>query len=161
MLSDAQRYEVGERMLAAEMRSNYYADLCSRYLGRQRWIAFATLLCSSGAVATVLSTSLPTRLSWTRPTLALITAALSLFSFVRQYLQTSTDCAELHSTWNRLAAEYDALWNDLDADNGHERLKLLISRGEEASKRGTKIPYEENLMRKWQKHVEMHRSTTL
>jgi hypothetical protein len=159
MLTEAQRHDVGERMMAAEMRSNYYADLCSRYLARQRWITFATLLCSSGAVATVLSTSLPARLSWTRPTLTLITAALSLFSFVSQYLQTSTDCAELHSTWNRLATEYDALWNDLDADNAHEQLKLLISRGEEASKRGTKIAYKEKLMRKWQKHVEMHRST--
>jgi len=160
MLTGAQRNEVWERLLAAEMRSNYYADLCSRYLIWQRWITFATLLCSSGAAATILSNSLPPKFNWMRPTLALITAALSLFSFVSQYRETSTDCAELHSAWNHLATDYEMLWNAMDAENANDQLKLLITRGEEASKRGAKIRYRKKLMEKWQAHVEMHRSAT-
>jgi hypothetical protein len=158
MLIDTQCQDVGERWLSAEIRACYFADLCSRYLSRQRWLTWATLLCSSGTATTVLASDLPQRWQSLRPILALLTTALSVLTVVQQNAKASADCAELHFTWNHLANLYEMLWHDMDSNEAEDQLKNLIEKSAEASKRGTAIPYREKIMVKWQKHVEMHHS---
>jgi hypothetical protein len=158
MLTDAQREDVGERWMSAEIRACYFADMCSRYLSRQRWLTWATLLCSSGTATTVLASNLPQRWGFLKPILALLTTALSVLTVVQQNAKASADCAELHFTWNHLANQYEALWNDMDSNEADNQMKSLVEKSAEASRRGTAIPYRKSLMRKWQEHVEMHHS---
>jgi hypothetical protein len=64
----------------------------------ERWITWGTLLSSSGAAVTILSgTYVP---QWIKPTLAVIAAALSLLSLVKQFAKRASDCGELHYQWN-------------------------------------------------------------
>ena len=117
MLSQAQIKRVWDGMLGSEIRANYFADLTDRYNRHQRWATWGTLFLSSGALATLLIQSLPPDLAWIRYTLATATAALSLYSVVRQNNKLAVDAAELHSRWNRLAAAYEKLWEDVTVEN--------------------------------------------
>lgn len=153
MLSEAQIKRVWEGMLAAEIRANYFADLSERYARNQRLATWLTLFLSSGASATFLIHDLPSDLSILRPTLTLATAGLSLYSVIRQNQKQSVDSADLHARWNRLAHDYQKLWEDVYGEGALETLDALGDRAIELSKAGTAFPNDVGRMLKWEQHV--------
>jgi len=157
MLSEAQQRRVWEGMLSAEIRANYFAELSGKYHRKQRVVTWAILFLSSGAAATFLYIGLPAEVaSWLPPVLALLTAALALRILVAQYPKLAFDSADLHSRWSRLASKYEALWENVYADDAGERLQKLTEEGIELSRLGNPFPYHEKAMLKWQDHVERH-----
>jgi hypothetical protein len=95
-------------------------------------------------------------LGWISPTLAVITAAISLYSVVMQNQKFAVDASDLHARWNRLANDYQRLWGDMYAEDAIARLDALITKEEELSKAGTAFPNHSRLMNKWEDHVVMH-----
>lgn len=156
MLSDAQIERVWQGMLGSEIRANYFAELTERYNRRQRFATWGTLFMSSGALATILI-ALPSEWVWVRAGFAAVATALSLYSVVRQNNKLAVDSADLHARWNKLASEYEKLWEDVTADNGIEVLDTLTDQGRELSKSGTAFPNDERAMLKWENHVLAHR----
>jgi hypothetical protein len=157
MLSEAQQRRVWEGMLSAEIRANYFADLSGKYHRKQRGATWTILFLSSGAVVTFLYTGLPAEIAaWLRPVLALLTAAMSFYLVMTQNQKLAFDSADLHSRWNRLASKYEALWENVYADEAEEHLQRLTEEGIELSTIGTAFPHHKNAMRRWQDHVERH-----
>ncbi len=158
MLNELQRRYVWEDWLSAQVRSSYFADLAGRHQRRQRIITWATLVSSSGAFVTIV-TSLPASVLWIRPVLAVFTAALSLWSLIAKNERCAIECSDLHFQWNTLAREYQALWEDIDAEAVPEKLKQLRDRSAQLSKTGTNQVYKPKLMLRWQEHVELQYRT--
>ena len=154
MLSEAQVKTVWEQWLAAEMRANYFADLCATLNSRHRLATWAVLLLSSGAaVGFIGKFPLP---AWIVPTLALLTAVVSLYSLVAQNPKAAAECSDLHSRWNRLGMEYEDLWMNWYADGAAGRLAKLNDRRAEVSKSGTPFRYDKKRMLKWYDNVVQH-----
>jgi len=158
MLSELQRKDVWERWLASEMRASYFADMATRYSFRQSMLTWLTLLSSSGAAFAIVTDWVPANLSWIKPALAFFTAGLSLMSLVFQNQKRSFDCSELHFGWNRLASEYEALWNDMYSEDAVSNLSKLTEKSAELSKTSTAIPYKKRIMAKWEDYVLQHRA---
>ena len=153
MLSEAQQKRVWEGMLASEIRANYFAELSARYLSRQRYSTLGTLILSSGAFASLLVNS-PT---WLRLSFTLMAAVISLYSFVMQNQKLAFDAADLHDRWNRLAKDYERLWDDVYADGEVGTLEGLVDRGSALSKSGLVFPNRKRAMLQWQDYVEQLR----
>ncbi len=156
MLSQHQQKNVWEGWLSSEMRANYFADIASRYQFRQLAFTWVTLLASSGAAFAIVTDWSPQGYEWIKAALALITAAISLLSLVLQSQKNAMECSDLHFRWNRLAMEYEALWNDMYADGAEAKLKGLKEKEAELSKSSTAFSYRKRVMLKWQDHVERH-----
>jgi hypothetical protein len=153
MLSTLQQRAVWEGMLGAEIRANYFADLAGRYQQKQRLLTWGTLLFSSGAFATIISDWLPQDLRWIRAAAALMAAALSLWSLTAKNERTAIECSDLHFKWNRLAREFDRLWNDMYTDSAADTLWSLQEKAGDIAKSCTSLPNKERLMVKWEKRV--------
>ena len=160
MLTPLQQKRVWEGLLGAEIRANYFADLSGRYAQKQRLSTWCTLFSSSGAAVSLLA-SLPGEWAWIRPALAIITAAISLYSVVMQNQKSAVDSSDLHARWSRLANEYQRLWEDTYAESAYERLNVLAAREEELSMAGTAFPNRRRLMEKWEDHVIAHHAAEL
>ena len=156
MLSQLQQKNVWENRLSSEMRANYFADLANRYQFRQRALTWFTLLFSSGAAFAIVTDWTPEGFEWIKAALALLTAAASLLSLVEQNQKSATVCSDLHFRWNRLASEYESLWDDMYAADAELKLKALGEKEAELSRSSTASPYRERVMLKWQDHVERH-----
>lgn len=156
MLSQLQQKNVWENWLSSEIRANYFADLANRYQSRQRVLTWLTLVFSSGAAFALVADWAPQGFEWVRAALALFAAAVSLLSLVEQNQKRATECSDLHFRWNRLASEYEALWDDMYADDAELKLMLLAEKTAEVSKSSTAFPYRERVMLKWQIHVQRH-----
>jgi hypothetical protein len=156
MLSEAQRKRVWEGMLAAEIRANYFADLSARLYAYQRQATWATLVFSSGAVVTVLA-SLPPQWTWVRVFMTLATVLLSAYSVVRQNQKFAVDASDLHLRWNRIASEYESVWENVYALDSLVRLNAIDERTRELSKAGAPFHYDAKRMLKWENHVVNHR----
>jgi len=157
MLSESQQRRVWEGMLGGEIRACYFADLSGRLNSRQRWAIWAVLIFSSGATAAVLA-SLPPDWLWLRFVLPLLAAAVSLYSVVMQNQKFAVDASDLHARWNRLAKDYEAIWENIYADDAIDRLKELDERATELSKVGAaSFRYNKRAMLKWENHVVEHR----
>jgi hypothetical protein len=149
MLSEAQQVRVWEGMLGAETRANYFDELSGRYMQRQRLATWATLLFSSGAVASLLvNVPSPGKLA-----LAIATTAVSLYSVVMQNQKLAVDASDLHARWNRLAKEYERVWENVFADDAVEKLDALDDRAVDLSKSGTMFPNKREAMLRWERHV--------
>lgn len=68
------------------------------------------------------------------------------------------DCSDLHFRWNKLAMEYQDLWNAGDVEDADRRLGQLNERRAEASKSGTAFPYSKRRMLRWYELVVEHRA---
>lgn len=157
MLSDFQQDELWRNWISAEIRSDYFADMGTRYARLHSWLIWLTLFFSAGTFTVVIG-NLPADFGWLKPTLALITTALSLLSVVMQNPKKSADCADLHLKWNRLAAEYQALWNNVYSEDAQSKFAGLVEREAELSKTGMAIPSKPKVMEKWERHVLEHRT---
>ena len=156
MLSVEQQRRVWEGWLSAEIRANYFADLSSGYHRYQRWATWLTLFLSSGAAAAVLYSSNASWLFWVRVVLTLLTTGVSLYSLVAQNQKMAIDSAGIHAGWNKLAREFERLWEDMYAPTALARLNALEDQAAELSQRATAFPYRERLMVRWQDHVVRH-----
>ena len=156
MLSELQQTNVWENWLSSEIRANYFADLAIRYQSRQRSLTLFTLIFSSGAAFAIVTDWSPQGFEWIKAALALLTAAVSFLSLVLQNQKSAMECSDLHFRWNRLASEYEALWDDMYAEDAEMKLKALGEKEAELSKSSTAFPYRERVMLKWQNHVERH-----
>jgi hypothetical protein len=87
----------------------------------------------------------------------MIVTALSLTSLIMQNPKKAADCAELHFKWNRLAAGYQALWNDVYADDAESKFVSLVEKEAELSRASMVIPDKPKIMEKWEQHVLSHR----
>lgn len=162
MLSEAQQKRVWEGMLGAEIRANYFADYTNRFHRRQRVATFGSVLFSSGAfVSFVLTNPAPWVTEYLRPGLTLLTAIISTYSLVAQNQKSAIDAADLHARWNKLAHEYELLWEDVYADSAQATLEALEQRGMELSKSGTSFPNDEAAMLRWENHVLAHRGLAI
>lgn len=161
MLTALQQKRVWEGMLAAEIRANYFGDLSGRYRLFQRLATGLTFFFSSGAFATFAVKDGPEALVWLRPLLTLLTAAVSAYSFVAQNQERTMNSVDLHSRWNKLAKEYETLWDDMYADDAFDQLQRLDDRATELSKSGAAFPYYEKKMLRWQRHVEEHHAASI
>ena len=152
MLSEQQIKDVWDGWLGGEIRANYFADMGGRFQVEQKVLTFMTLLFSSGAAVTLMTTAdwLP---EWIKPTLVLLTAAISLYLVLQQNLKRVMECADLHVRWSRLSNEYKALWDDMYAPDALEKLRALEEREAELSKSSMAIPNKARAMLKWQNYV--------
>jgi hypothetical protein len=153
MLSELQQKEVWEGWLGAEIRANYFADMCGHYDFQQKLVTWLILFVSCGAAVTFLADWPHADVQWIKPALSLLAAGLSLFSLVQQNQKRTTDCADLHSRWSKLGNEYKALWDDMYSQNAPETLRRLEEKEVELSKNSTSIPNKGRRMSKWQDYV--------
>jgi hypothetical protein len=160
-MNEGERTQVWEGWLSAEIRADYFAELSGKYHQRQRISTWLILVTSSSAfisfVTTMRSELLPTDLTWlVAASLSFFTAALSAYSLIAQNQKNAMDSADLHYRWNKLAGEYERLWNAMDSDQALTRLDDLREKGRELSKVGTAFPVNRRALLKWQQHVEQH-----
>jgi hypothetical protein len=149
MVSEGQRAAVWEKMLAAEVRSMYFAELASCHTRYKQIITGAAFFLSSGAAATMAAKA-PL---WAPLAMAIVTALLTAYSMAVGLDRRSRTMAELHAEWNRLNADYERLWNHLDDADADARIEELRKRAREASERATELPFNEGMMQKWEKRV--------
>jgi hypothetical protein len=155
VLSEIQQKTVWEGWLGAEIRANYFAEMCGRYQFRHKALTWTTLVFSSGAAATLISDWLPQDMRWVRPTLALLAAGVSFLTLLQQYLRRIPECADLHSRWNRLGNEYKALWDEMYSPDALVRLRELEEKEVELSKSSaTAVSNNKRAMLKWQRYVQ-------
>jgi hypothetical protein len=155
MLNELQQKRVWEGWLSAEIRANYFADLSRRYHYRQRLATWSTLFLSSGAAVAFVA-GLPREYAWVAPILSLLTAAVSAYSLVMQNQKSAMDSADLYFRWNKLAGEYERLWESMYSEDALAQLSALEERAAELSKVATAFPVKRKQLLKWQQHVEMH-----
>ncbi len=161
MLSEFQQKIVWDAMLSAEIRSAYFAELSGRYQRTQRRLVVGSLLLSSGAFLSLVTSTVPTSLSWVKPALAFMAAALSFWSLVAKNERSSIDAADLHFRWNMLAIDFQGVWADIYAGDSADRLAELRKREAELSKSSTALPDDQSLMEKCQENVLMHHQQEL
>lgn len=150
MLSEFQRNQVWQGMLAAETRALYFADLASSYTRRKQWITGLSFVLASGAAATITGKS-PL---WVAAVASLAVAILNAYSIAVSLDRKISVMAELHSSWNRIGDQYRHLWNHTYDDNAEDALETISERERELSELGiTDAPNDESRIRKWQDRV--------
>jgi hypothetical protein len=159
MLSEAQIDRVWQGMLGAEIRANYFAELTERYNPRQRLATWGILFLSSGALASILI-QLPPEWSWVRAAMAALTTALGLYSVVRQNNKLAVDAADLYLRLNKLAGDYEKVWEDVTAEDAAGVLDGLTKTSSELSKAAMAFPNDQRTMLKCENHVLVHRLET-
>lgn len=154
MLTQEQRTRVWEEWLAAEMRAAYFGDLASTYYSRQRIATWVTLFFSSGAVVAFLTRVPPGSWwddisPWALAILPLVAAGASLYALVAQNIKAGLDSADLHLRWNKLANEYERIFQSQQVSDVEGLLAKLADTRAEVSKSGTAFPNDEKRMAKW------------
>lgn len=157
MLSEFQQDEVWRNWISAEIRSDYFADMATRYARTHSWLIWLSLFFSAGTLAAIIG-NLSGDLGWIKSALALVTTAASLLSVVMQNPKKNSESADLHLRWNRLAKEYQTLWDDVYAENSEPRLAALLEKEADLSKASLAIPNKPKLVEKWERHVLAQRA---
>ena len=150
MLTDAQVDDIWKRMVKAEVRSLYYADLASSYAREKRFITFVTFFSSSAAVATIVAKLHPA----IPGCLSVIGALLAAYSIAMGLDKRAETLMKLHHQWNALYAEYFRLWNHWNEGEAEKTLEALIVKAMEASDLGTvEDPKDGKRLEAWTKKV--------
>lgn len=159
VLTEDQITSVWERQISAEVRALYFVDLATRYTIQKQWISGASFFLASGAAATLLARA-PT---WVPILLACITALLSAYSVARGLDGATRTMSKFQFSWSELASSYEALWNNVYADEAGARLELLIARERDlSSQASTEAPNDQKRLSYWQTQVfqQHHLATT-
>src|SRR4051812_13455240 len=149
MTGEWQRSIVWEKMLIAEVRSMYFAELASCYNRYKQLVTGMAFFLSSGAAAAIAAKA-P---SWAPLTMASVTALLTAYSMAVGLDKKTQELAELHAQWNHISADYERLWNDLGRSDAAATLEDLIKRSRDLSERATSLPLRQKLMEKWEDYV--------
>ncbi len=150
MLNEHQITVVWENMLAAESRALYFADLASRDTRCKQFITGASFFLSSGAAAAVVSKA-P---AWIPIMLALFSAVANAYSMAVGLDRRIATMVKLHAVWNRIAKDYDRLWNHTYDDDAEAQFLAITQREIEPSElAATDAPNDQKLLGKWQEYV--------
>ncbi len=150
MLSETQRNLVWTKQYEAEVRSLYFADLASSYTAKKQRIVGLSFFLSSGAAASLWAQISP----YVALGMSLAVAILAGYSMAVNLDKVALKMAELHASWNRLADDYERLWEHWYEDTAEDILEALKQRGREISEQGTTdAPYKPDVMKKWQEEV--------
>lgn len=156
MLTDNQRSQVWRNLFEAETRSLYFADLASTYTLRNQRIVGTSFFMSSGAAAAIVG-KLP---DWVAVGASVIVAVATAYSIAAGVEKKAATMSKLHAAWNKLASDYERLWDhqwDADAEGILDRLK---DRGNQLSEQATtEAPNDQALMDKWSALVYSKRAT--
>jgi len=153
MLSEAQQKRVWEGMLGSEIRAKYFAELSGRYSRRQQFATWATLLFSSADAVSLIAV-LPASLTWIRLALAASAAGTSIYLALAQNDRKAFESASLRERWSRIHTEFQAIWENVDAEDAESRLKDLDQPRLEASNAAVGLLNDQKAMLKWQIHTE-------
>jgi len=156
MLSEFQQDELWRNWIAAEIRADYFADMGTRYARLHSLLTWLTLFFSVATVAAIIGEP-----GWPKIVQALITTGLSLTSLIMQNPKKTSECADLHFKWNRLAAEYQALWNNVYSDDAEAKFGSLVEKEAELSKASMVIPNKPKIVVKWEEHVLSQRTASV
>ena len=85
--------------------------------------------------------------------LSLIVAIVSAYSIAVGLDSRIKALTKLHYQWNHLSADYEHLWSHWQDEDAENVLQDLIRRAREASEAGTEMPYDTELLDKWQNIV--------
>ena len=151
VLNEGQTRRVWEKMVEAEVRSFYFADLASRYTRYKQIISGATFFLSSGAAASVIGRS-P---NWVPVVLALLSALASAYSIAVGLDRRASALAKLHADWNALQSGYERLWNHWYEDSAEQTWEELRKQAHSVSDRATtEAPRpDDKLIDEWAKTV--------
>lgn len=133
MAGQLQVEAVWNSMLHYESLQRYYTFVGKRLARRRRKISFGVLTASSGAAVTLLA-GLPLEVA---EVLALIVAALTIWSELADYSGKSASSLSLASDLSHLASEMRALWirlDELDADEAERTWRQLETRATEMTR---------------------------
>jgi hypothetical protein len=136
---------VWEEMVYAQMRSNYFGEMVSKYQKMEKVIRVGILAASSGAAGTVL-TSAP---DYVKLSLPLIAAAGSFWLLFSQYSMLSRDAADLHSQWNAVETRYEKVFNNIQAEDAQAQFEKIYEDADGLSKAGTKFPVNQKRLGHW------------
>lgn len=153
-LTEAQVNRVWEKMVEAEIRSLYFADLASRYSRRRQIITGIALFLSSTAAATMAAKTDPI----VPIASSVITAVATAYAIAIGLDRKILTMVKLQSQWSAIASDLESLWNHwFDAD-AEDRLGDVLRRSRDASELGsTEAPYIPKIERKWTDHVFLMR----
>jgi hypothetical protein len=150
VLNEFQINRVWENMLAAEVRSLYFADLASRYTRRKQWITGTSFFLSSGAAASIIG-KLPQLVPLVLSGGVALASAYSMAVGLDRKIGTM---AKLHSAWSQIALDYDRLWNHTNDDDAEAQFDQVIRREKDPSElAATEAPNDQELLGRWQDHV--------
>jgi len=137
-------------LLAAEPRSLYFGDLATRYTRHKQIITGCSFFFSSGAAATLIGKA-P---EWMPIVLSILVAASTAYAIAIGLDRKVGTMAKLHSSWKRVASEYDTLWKHTYADNAETELERIIDGERELAELATtEAPNDQKLLGKWQDRV--------
>ena len=153
MLSEVKQTRVWEGMLGSDIRSKYFGELSGRYSQRQQVATWATLLFSSSDAVSLVAT-LPANLIWIRLALAVCATGASIYLALAQNDKKAFDAAGLRDRWSRLHLAFQAIWEDVYADDAELRLTELDPQRLEASNAGVALLNDRQALLKWQDHTE-------
>ena len=150
-LTDQEAGDVWTRAQEAHVRSLYFGELAARRTRLKQLMNAATFFLSSGAAVSILSNLPP---GWAAA-MAAIVAATTACSVAFNLEKTAAAMADLHSSWNYLANDYDRLWHQSRDEAAGETFDRLIARGAELSKKAiAEAPqHDVPLMGKWAQRV--------
>ena len=155
MLTKSQTDDVWRKTVEAKVRSLYFGELATIYLRQKQWIVAISFVLASGSAVAAFGEILPL---WTLGFPGLIVAALTGYSIGFGLDEKVSAIAKLHSSWNRLADDYERLWNHWKEPGAEKALAELRRQARELSEAGLKAPYKPARMKRWAKHV--HSSLT-
>ena len=150
MLNEFQITRAWDNLLAAETRALYFGDLASRYTRRKQWITGLSFFGSSAAAATLVAKA-P---AWVPLLLAVVVAVATAYAMAINLDRRMATMAKLHSSWSRIAGDYEHLWNHANDEDAEHQLETIIEREKEPSELATTdAPNDQTLLGEWQDRV--------
>jgi hypothetical protein len=150
MLTEDQVAEVWDEMIAAEVRSLYFAELGTRYTRTKQIISGLSFFLSSGAAVTILA-KLPSAIPII---MTALTALATAYSIAVGLDKKAATMAKLYSTWSQIESDCRILWNHWFQQDAESAFKDVMSRVRQASELAiTDAPYDKELVNKWQNYV--------
>lgn len=157
MLNENETRRAWQKMIRAEVRSLYFAEMASRYTRRKQILAASSLFLTSGAAVSV-GAKWP---DWLPLLMSIAAAAIAAYMIAFNLDKLVSNLVRLHCIWGQLHADYEHLWSHWYEDDAERIFDGLLKRGREASELGTEVPYAEKLIDKWQDRVyDQYAATT-
>ncbi len=155
MLSEAQQKRVWEGMLESEFRALYFSDLSASSLTTDKWIGFATLFSSAGCIASAVG-RLPELYAWVPVVLSIVVGVLGILRVSLQFYKRSVDCSELALKWQKVARDYERLWENIYRNDAEDILERVDLQADELAKPGiaTGKPNQKRLEHWWNYVIE-------
>lgn len=149
MLSEEQVNSAWKRMVGAEVRSMYFAELTINYTKRKQILNALVLFLTSGAAVSVGARG-P---GWLTLVFSIIAAAISAYTIGFSLDRVVSTLTRLHLVWNELQSRYEHLWSGWGDNEAELVFEDLLRRSREASELGTEAPFDEELLKKWEDRI--------